>query len=190
MKINRKLNLVVPVDLADGESTGHVHATAVSKEVYIKHIILLGKVYSSIFSENLHCVSGPRIAYFLLKEIAEKQKIWEGIDGVNNTLINEIIRLSNLIYPVEGKGYDTMPLDVAIDKGIIDLDEAINELVFFTCFSAINKTYQLEVWMSTVNMLWNSVTTYLNATEYTTSIKTSNVTGNTGETEKTSSRKS
>lgn len=184
MKINRKLNLVVPVDLTD-ETTGFIHSVPLSKEVYIKHILLLGKVYSTIFSENLHCVSGPRIAYFILKDFAEKQKMWDGDDGVNNTLINEIIRLSSLIYPVAGKGYDAIPMDVAIDKCVIDLDEAINELVFFTCFSAINKPDQLEFWMSNVNSLWNSVTTPLNATEYTTSIRTSNATGNTGVTENT-----
>lgn len=189
MKINRKLNFVFQVDLTD-KSTGYVHAMPISKEVYLKHIILLGKVYSYIFSENLHCVSGPRIAYFLLKQICEEAKTWEGADGVENTLINEIIRLSNLVYPVEGKGYDSMPLDVAIEKGVIDLDEAINELVFFTCFSAINKPDQLAVWMDRVSLLWQSVTTFLNVTEWIDSIKTLNTEESTGEKEKTFSQKS
>ncbi|HGJ5860622.1 MAG TPA: hypothetical protein ACHBX6_13225 [Arsenophonus nasoniae] len=189
MKINRKLNLVVPVDLND-ETSGFIHSTSISKEIFQKHVLILAKTYSFIFSENLNAISGPRVAYFLLKQIAESQGEWEGKDGVENTLINEIIRLSNLVYPKEKKGYDTMPLEVAIEKELIDIDEAINELVFFTCFSVINKPAQLAIWMERLNLLWNCASTPLNVMEWITSIKTSNVTANTGEMEKPSSQKS
>lgn len=38
------------------------------------------------------------------------------------------------------KGYDTMPLEVAIEKELIDIDEAINELVFFYMFLCDQQT--------------------------------------------------
>lgn len=56
--------------------------------------------------------------------------IWDGEKGVRNTLVNEIIRLANLVYPVEGKGYDTIPLDMALERGIVEFDDVAGELVF------------------------------------------------------------
>lgn len=66
----------------------------------------------------------------MLERISRDSNIWEGDKGVRNTLVNEVIRLANLVYPVEGKGYDTIPLDMALEREIIDLDEVAGELIF------------------------------------------------------------
>lgn len=126
MKISRNMHLIIPVETEMGNA--YIHAAPISKEVYREHFFVLSKTFSAIFSEGLGVVAGPRVAYLMLESICKKDEIWEGATGVRNTLVNEIIRLSNLVYPVEGKGWDTKPLEVALGREIVDLDEVIQIL--------------------------------------------------------------
>lgn len=188
MKIARNMNFVLPVDTDMGK--GYVHATPISKEVYREHFYILSKTFSAIFSEGLGVVAGPRVAYLMLEKISQNEKVWDGETGVKNTLLNEIIRLSNLVYPVEGNGWDTVPLDVAIKREVIDPDEALGELVFFTCVSSINKPHQAKEVMDQVAGLWGSAISSSTLTEWIASLPTSTPPASSGETEKTSSAKS
>ncbi|WP_336284301.1 hypothetical protein [Citrobacter arsenatis] len=183
MKISRSMNLIVPADTDLG--TCYIHSTPISKEVYREHFFVLSKTFAAIFSAGLGVVAGPRVAYLMLEKVARDDKVWEGESGVKNTLVNEIIRLSSLVYPVEGKGWDNQPLDVAIEKGIIDQDEALGELVFFTCVSSINKPDQVIGLMETASGIWNSAITSLDVTAWMRSLTTSTPAGNTGGTENT-----
>ncbi|MFZ4220800.1 hypothetical protein ACEV6Q_23480 [Enterobacter ludwigii] len=185
MKIARNMNLVIPVETETG--TAFIHATPISKEVYREHFLILSKTFADIFSAGLSIVAGPRIAYLMLEKIAKEKDVWDTADGVRNTLVGEIIRLANLVYPVEGKGWDTKPLDVAIEQGIVDEDEVLSELVFFTCVSAINKPNQARGLMERVNGLWNSATTSLGLMDWIASSTISKPGGNSGGTENTSS---
>lgn len=185
MKINRAMNLIVPVETDAG--TAYIHSTPISKEVYKEHFFILSKTFSMIFSEGLGIVAGPRIAYLMLEKIAQEKGIWDSANGVKNTLVTEIIRLSNLVYPSEGKGWDTKPLDVALDSGVVELDEVIGEIVFFTCISAINKPDQARGLMSQVSGLWSSATTSLGLMAWIDSLAISKPSGSSGETESTSS---
>jgi len=183
MKIARNMNLIAQAETENGMCW--IHSTPISKEVYRQHFFILSKVFASIFSEGLGVVAGPRVAYLLLEKIASDMDIWEGENGVRNTLVNEIIRLSNLVYPAKGKGWDNQPLEVALDKGIVDLDDVIGELVFFICVSAINKPDQAKSLMESVGGLWNSQITSLNVTDWTASLPTLKPAESTGETEST-----
>lgn len=190
MKISRNMNLIIPVETEMGSA--YIHATPISKEVYREHFFVLSKTFSAIFSEGLGAMAGPRIAYLMLERICRDTNaggvnIWDGTNGVRNTLVNEVIRLSNLVYPVEGKGWDTKPLDVAIEREIVDLDEVMGELVFFTCVSSINKPAQAKGLMEQVNGLWNSQISSLNVTDWMRSLPTSKPPVNSGETVSTSS---
>ena len=106
MKIAKNLNLIIPVRTEKGN--GWIHATPISKEVFKEHFFILGKTFSAMFSDGLGVVAGPRVAFLMLEKISCDSGIWEGDKGVRNTLVNEIIRLANLVYPVEGKGYDIL----------------------------------------------------------------------------------
>jgi hypothetical protein len=185
MKINRAMNLIVPVETELG--TAYIHSTPISKEIYKEHFLILSKTFAGIFSEGLGVIAGPRIAYMMLEQVSTEKGVWEGADGVRNTLVSEIIRLSSLVYPVEGKGWDNKPLDVALDGGIVDLDEVIGELVFFTCVSAINKPDQAREMMEAVAGLWNSATTSLSLMAWIDSLATSKPPASSGETASTSS---
>ncbi|WP_134796349.1 hypothetical protein [Shigella boydii] len=170
MKIARNLNLIIPVRTEKGN--GWIHATPISKEVFKEHFFILSKTFSAIFSEGLGVVAGPRIAFLMLERISRDSNIWEGDKGVRNTLVNEVICLANLVYPVEGKGYDTIPLDMALEREIIDLDEVAGELIFFTCVSSINSPEQAKGTMDVVNGVWSTQCSLLNLTEWIASLPT------------------
>ncbi|EGQ2049050.1 TPA: hypothetical protein ODN34_004515 [Escherichia coli] len=170
MKISRNLNLIIPVRTEKGN--GWIHATPISKEVFKEHFFILSKTFSAIFSEGLGVVAGPRIAFLMLERISRDSGIWDDDKGVRNTLVNEIIRLANLVYPVEGKGYDTLPLDMALERGIVEFDDVAGELVFFTCVSSINTPEQTEQMMLAVSGMWNSRTSSLSLTEWIASLPT------------------
>lgn len=127
MKIARNLNLIIPVRTEKGN--GWIHATPISKEVFKEHFFILSKTFSAIFQKVLASLR-VRVSLLMLERISRDSNIWEGDKGVRNTLVNEVIRLANLVYPVEGKGYDTIPLDMALEREIIDLDEVAGELIF------------------------------------------------------------
>ncbi|EPC0935074.1 hypothetical protein ACSI0N_004024 [Escherichia coli] len=170
MKISRNLNLIIPVRTEKGN--GWIHATPISKEVFKEHFFILSKTFSAIFSEGLGVVAGPRIACLMLERISSDMNVWDGEKGVRNTLVNEIIRLANLVYPAEGKGYDTIPLDMALERGIVEFDDVAGELVFFTCVSSINTPEQTEQMMLAVSGMWNSRTSSLSLTEWIASLPT------------------
>lgn len=185
MKISRNLNLIIPVRTEKGN--GWIHATPISKEVFKEHFFILSKTFSAIFSEGLGVVAGPRIAFLMLERISRDSNIWEGDKGVRNTLVNEVIRLANLVYPVEGKGYDTIPLDMALEREIIDLDEVAGELIFFTCVSSINSPEQAKGTMDVVNGIWSTQCSSLNLTEWIASLPTLKSAASSGATANTSS---
>ncbi|EES0912956.1 TPA: hypothetical protein JLL04_003374 [Escherichia coli] len=185
MKIARNLNLIIPVRTEKGN--GWIHATPISKEVFKEHFFILSKTFSAIFSEGLGVVAGPRIAFLMLERISRDSNIWEGDKGVRNTLVNEVIRLANLVYPVEGKGYDTIPLDMALEREIIDLDEVAGELIFFTCVSSINSPEQAKGTMDVVNGVWSTQCSLLNFTEWIASLPTLKSAASSGATANTSS---
>ncbi|EGJ4577430.1 hypothetical protein IM098_003512 [Escherichia coli] len=185
MKIARNLNLIIPVRTEKGN--GWIHATPISKEVFKEHFFILSKTFSAIFSEGLGVVAGPRIAFLMLERISRDSNAWEGDKGVRNTLVNEVIRLANLVYPVEGKGYDTIPLDMALEREIIDLDEVAGELIFFTCVSSINSPEQAKGTMDVVNGIWSTQCSPLNLTEWIASLPTLKSAASSGATANTSS---
>lgn len=185
MKIARNLNLIIPARTEKGN--GWIHATPISKEVFKEHFFILSKTFSAIFSEGLGVVAGPRIAFLMLERISRDSNAWEGDKGVRNTLVNEVIRLANLVYPVEGKGYDTIPLDMALEREIIDLDEVAGELIFFTCVSSINSPEQAKGTMDVVNGIWSTQCSPLNLTEWIASLPTLKSAASSGATANTSS---
>ncbi|MED9553881.1 hypothetical protein RCN91_09785 [Escherichia marmotae] len=184
MKISRNLNLIIPVRTEKGN--GWIHATPISKEVFKEHFFILSKTFSAIFSEGLGVVAGPRVAFLMLERISRDSGIWDDDKGVRNTLVNEIIRLANLVYPVEGKGYDTIPLDMALEREIVELDDVAGELVFFTCVSSINSPEQAKGTLDVVNGIWSTQYSSLNLTDWIASLPTLKSAASSGSTVNTS----
>lgn len=187
MKVDRKLNLVVPIERPEGVI--YVHAAPISREVYERHFLVMAKTHAAIFDQGLHFNSGPRVAALMLRQYAEKLGVWDGEDGVQAGLMAEIRRLANVIAP-NGKGYSALPLDVALAQGQVDEDEigeVESEIVFFTLECCLRKKAQLPIFLAPMHRLCGSSSTSLDATAFAGSLKISTPIEPTGVTVKASS---
>jgi hypothetical protein len=169
MKIDKRLNLVTEVETEDG--TVFVHSAPISREVFEKYFLVISKTFAAIIGEGLSFVSGPRVAALMLKKIATDIGVWDGRDGVNNGLMAEIRRLSNVIMPTE-TGWKTYPLQDVIDKAMLDesdIAEVEGLIAFFICASAMSRKNELRSVLERM-ALWGSSITSLNSTEYACSL--------------------
>lgn len=206
MKIDKRLNLIVPVygdpvPLLDekgkpvlGEDKqprmmtpviAHVHSVPLSEEVVDRHFMVLGQTYSAIFSRGLGIAGGPAIAMRLLKQIATETNVWEDRDGevgVKNGLVEEIRRLTTVIIP--GKdGWQQVPLQVAVDGGNIsaeDRTEVENAIAFFIAASAVLNRAMRRPMLEAAAELWGAHVSSSTSTELASSLGTSTVTGSSG----------
>lgn len=183
MRINRRLNLVFPVDTDKGEI--YIHSTPISREVFERFFLVLSKTFSAIYQEGLNVMAGPRIAMLMLRQIATDMGVWEGQDGVENGLVAEIRRLTNVIIPKEGGGYQIFPYHDVLRQKMLDPDdvsEIEGVLSFFTVVSAMHRPADLVTILAGMGSLWGAQTTSSNSTEYANSLPTSTTVETTGET--------
>ena len=171
MKINHALNLVVLTEGDDG-SPVYVHSTPLSKDIFRQHFLILGRLYGEFFSTGLGLLASSRTAYLLLEKLAKDAGEWDGKDGVQNTLVTHIINGSTAIYADEGKGWQSLPLAEAISRGVVDLSEVMDELVFFICVSGMTKRNQTSEIVQGTAAVWGSLATSLSYTDYMNSLKT------------------
>lgn len=167
--INRKLNIVIPVDTVKG--TMYVHSTPLSREVFEANFLIIAKTFAALYKQGLDVLSGPRVSMYLLKSIAEQDGTW---DRVQNELIAELQRITNVIIPSD-KGWQTIPYYDAVRTNIIDADDAAevnNVLVFFMCNSCIAKEEQLPSIHTGMTLLWDAQITSFNCTAYMNSLPT------------------
>lgn len=184
MRIDERLNLVLPVERTDGV-TIHVHATPISREVFENYFLIIARTFSAIHGERLGAVGGPRIASLLLRKIAVEAGEWEGDGGVERGLVEEIVRLANVCVPA-AKGWETIPLHDAMARGSIgpdEMSEVMNAMVFFIVISAMLRKSVLPSYLrGPSTQLWGASITSLNCTEYANSLMISTDVGNTGAT--------
>lgn len=188
MKINKQLNLVIPVDQEDG-STIYVHATPIGTPVFERFFLPVSKAYAAIWQEGLNVVAGPRIAFLMLRKISQDMGVWDGPEGVEAGLIAEMRRLANVVLP-GAAGWTTQPLQTALDRGLLeasDVEEVEGALTFFTVASCMQKKTQLEAVLGGLSRLWGAQCSSLSCTEYAASLRTSTETDSSGETVTTSS---
>ena len=172
--IDRNLNIVFPVETSKGKAW--VHSVPISYEVFETHFMIISKTFAEIYSEGLQVAAGPRIAAIMMKRIAQDNKVWEGKEGVQNTLLAEIKRLTNVLVPNDdGSGYGLLPFDTAVGRGLLsinDVREAEGILIFFTCVSCIHTRRQIPGILMASSM-WGAQATYSSITDYQSSLTTS-----------------
>jgi len=181
MKIDRKLNLVIPIDREDG-SRLYVHSSPISMAVFESYYLVMAKTFSSIYNEGLGVTAGPRIAALVLKRVADNMGVWEGETGVRNGLVNEMRRLTNVITPSEN-GWQTIPFKEAIDRGLIDEDEVSeveNALTFFTVAYRLHRKVEREAILNGASRLWGGQIESQDSTEFMRSLPTLTPTANIG----------
>lgn len=190
MKISRSLNLVIPID-RENDAQIYVHATPISLEVFEQHYMVIARAFTVIYTGGLGAAGGPAVARMVLRTVAEERGVWDGPAGVQNTLLAEIRRLSNVVMPnPDSGGWMTLPLDVAVTRELLDAEELAeveNRLAFFTVASRMSDRRDRTTVMEGLGRLWGTQVSLLDSTEFARSLPTSSATGSSGGTVPTSS---
>ena len=153
MKIDRNLNLVMRVETENSNNV-YIHSASISRSVFEQFYLELGKVFSQCFDSNnpSHlALSAPQLAYPALKSIATNAGTWDGVGGVKFGLVNEIIRLTNVVFANE-RGWEAVPFDVAVKREIVNEDEQFEILSSIVFFTAISKVAPKDLRVSFLEM--------------------------------------
>lgn len=181
-RVDKKLNLVIPVDY--GDLTYWVHSAPISQETFEQHYLIISKTFASIHGQGLGASSGPRVAFLLMKDLAMRDGTWEGATGIANTLVAEIVRRTNVRVPVEGKGWELLPFQEALDKQLLspeDRSEVLNALTFFMVASSMYPRVSRNEMLELATSLWGAQLTPLNFSEFSGSLPTSTETASSTE---------
>jgi hypothetical protein len=176
--INKKLNLVLPVETETGKIW--VHSVPLSREVFESNYLILTKTLSNLYANGIGPSFAHRVALLSLKDTAKEI---DSENDVSYNLINEIHRLTNVLMPVSGQ-WQTIPFAEVINKKLIDeqqISEVENAIVYFTAASAVHLKSELQMALQGLKNNWNAQTTLLNVTEYGNSLVTSTIKENIGE---------
>lgn len=183
MRIDKRLNLVIPVERDDGTRI-FVHSTPVSSDLFDTYWEPVGKAFSAIYSGGFGVIAGPRIAAKMLQKVSKELGKWDGPAGVRQGLVAEAHRLTNVL--VSGKrGWEMIPFVDACSSGVIDkaeADEIEGALAFFTVASLTHRKADLPSVMAGAAQIWGAQTESLGCTEFRNSLATLSETGNSGET--------
>ena len=191
MKIDRNLNLVMQVQTANNGLV-YIHSASIGRSVFEQFYLELGKVFSQCFDSvnQAHlALSAPQLAYPALKSISQKAGNWDGADGVKFGLVNEIIRLTNVVFAGEN-GWETVPFDTAVKREILDEDEeaeTLSSLVFFTAISKVAPKDLKNSFLEMAGSLSNCELTSSDAMAFMNGLPTLTKKGNTGKKVKESS---
>jgi hypothetical protein len=185
MRLNKSLNLVIPIYDETGEhATAYVHATPISADTFDNYYKPIGRVLTQIYSGGYGITAGPRIAHKLLRDVSKEMNIWDGPSGVENGLVAEMHRLTNVLVPGE-KGWEMLTFYDAKKKDLIDRDDlqvVEGALAFFCAESSMRPKSQLRSVLEAAAALWGAQISLLTCTEFLNSLPTSTETENTGET--------
>ena len=179
LTLDRKLNIILKVDSAKGPV--YVHSSPIGREVFEDNFLVISRAFTQVYTNGLGPVTGPRVAALLLRDEAKKMGVWE---RTQQSLMAEIYRLSNVIAP-NGSGWESVPFNVAKQRGILDPDDAAeveNCIVYFTCASSIHLRAELTVATEGLSTLWNAQISSSNVTEYMRSLPILTQEETTGET--------
>lgn len=178
-KINRKLNLVIPLVRDSDGAEIYVHSTPVGPEVFDRHFLVIGKTFAAL--GELGLMVGPRVADKMLKKVAQDLGVWDTPDGVERTLVNEMRRLTNVMHCGD-KGWDSMPFDDACKRQIVepaDEAEVMAALTFFTVASCTLRRHQHAMLADSMS-LWGAQIESLACMDFLRSLSTSNAAASSG----------
>src|ERR1700741_5292633 len=157
--INRKLNLVIPVETDRGDI--YVHSTPISRVVFNQYYAEIARTFARIHGGGVSIYAGPWVAASSLETCARDAGTWEGEAGVERGLLGEIRRLTMVVAPGE-RGWQTVLIDDALRAGVItddDVAEIMNIVVFFIVASSMHNRRDLPAMLDGASKLWGGSTT-------------------------------
>jgi hypothetical protein len=205
LRINKTLHLVVPIyseesrpvldakgkpKMEKGQPVieypvvAYTHSTPLSKETVEKYCVQLGQVFNTVMTGGLGFAAGPAMAMRIMKNSAKSMNIWDGDDGVEKGVIQEMRRLTSVIVPKKEGGWQPVPLQVAVDQKHLsedDQEEAENQILFFICgYASLQRHMRKDILESAAGICGGHLSS-LNSTEYAASLKTSTMPVSSGE---------
>lgn len=169
MKIDERLNLVLPIDL-NGKRV-HIHSVPISVEVYEQFFDVLVKAFNEVTALGLDNPASIRTARLWLRKSAVAMGRWPEVQA---GLINEIHRLTNVLM-VGANGWETIPLQQCIQSKILegeDVSEVENAIIFFTFIShLVARPIRQTAQEGTAGIL-GGLATSSTCTEYSASLPT------------------
>lgn len=184
-KIDRKLHLVIPLPRGPNSLGLYVHSTPIDTNVFDQFWELSGRTMNSLMTGGFGFFA-PQYAARVLRKAAKDAK---DEARVEQGLLAEIRRLTNVFTLIEGKGWSLVPLDEARSTGLIsreEFEEIENALVFFT-FASRSYPRSMQSVVSEALDLCNARTEWLDCMAFKNSLPTSIRDENTGEKETASS---
>lgn len=174
MHIDKSLNIVIEIDREPSKI--FVHSMPISREVFEAYFLPISMAFSKIYKVNLDGLAGPRVAALFLKSAAIEIGMWEGAQGVENGLLGEIVRLSNVVMPnPNGPGWVVKPMYNALAENLLSESEKSEVLGIQSFFTLAYHMHQKK-WRTQVLAgldLWLTHTTSLNVTEFCASLEKS-----------------
>lgn len=191
MKIDKKLNLVLPItrgtttipgkDGAPDEEVpvvaGYVYSTPIPELAFAANVDVIARTFTRIYTGGIG-IAATRVAAMLMREIAKD----DGTPEKAEAFFVELRRLSSFAHSTKN-GWDQVPLEEAIAKKYLDETEASeveNALAFFIVASAMHKKDALRSALLGMASLWGALPTPSSFTEFTASLRTSTETANSG----------
>ena len=174
MKIDKHLNLVIPLVNEHDVEIAYVHSTPIPRMVFEQYYLILAKVFATLYSENVGYLGGPRIADMLLRDEAKEMKIWDTPNGVQRGLMAHIYRLTNVICVAPEGGWQTLPYEIAKKENHVseeDAAEVESAIVFFIVGYAMHRRDKHQHLVFTPLKMLDASTTSLDVTMYKNSLK-------------------
>lgn len=140
--------------------------------------MVFAKSFNTIYSGGLGIMSGPRVAAMVMKDAAKELGVWDGPEGAERGLVQEIRRLTSVIVLTE-KGWEPIPLHEAITKGSLDESDAAeveNAVAFFTVVSHMHRKADRRQILEGALKLWGGRLESSSYTEFCASLSTSTTT--------------
>ncbi|GGA00489.1 hypothetical protein [Dyella caseinilytica] len=185
MRIDEKLNLVIPLSSDDKNVSLYVYHIPISREVFEQNYRVMAATQAYIASKGVRFQfgTGPRIATLTLKEEGLREAAQRGevdkdgkpVDRATDALLLEIRRLTTILAP-GSQGYETLPIDTAIQRGLLDEDdwrETESILVFFTFQYALEQKSKKRDMAMAIASVTKAVITSSTPTEFLNSLQTS-----------------
>lgn len=178
MKIDKKLNIIIPIERSDvdGKSKvdAYIYSIPLSLAAFNLNCELIGRTFTKIMTGGLGTIAGARMTMNVMQEIATKSNAEESYTNFKT----ELHRLSTYA-SMSGDGWKQLPIAEAISKKLLDEDEVSeveNALAFFMVASAMYKKSENRTVLLGLSSIWDALPTLSSFTEFLASLKISTAT--------------
>lgn len=185
LKIDRTLNLVLTLDTDAGPA--YVHCPPLPEEVFDTYAVTLTMAFAEMTEMGGQWFTrmGPRHAARVVKKVALAQGVWDsrpadmgrGLEayvGMDVGFLAETRRTATVAMAGED-GWETMPLQLAIDGGRLsaeDVNEVEQALAFFTVTYGSLGRKEADKALTTVFGVFGASLTPSGSTDWATSLPT------------------